>query len=411
MKKGHLLLVVLLSTTFLPTAPALGAPTIAFLNPSGYSSPVTISDITDQDGFVHLVAWAKEAPTQSLVEFELQPSGQSAATFTADRVTVDTWEAFIPIANSYPDTSGYALTARLYEGVPGDADEVTSTQIIVEVDQSDVPPPTAETVEMTYPGNGEPLGFFRPPGQRPNALVDYQASLNTGRVRAFYTQSLPGFAPVWEVCGTSTPAGGGAGRVRCTLGTGDALKDVTAVAVLSNKGSPSADYNPALDDTGDAHRVYPYVQQPTDLQLASTDTPMVGTCSFLTATVSDQFVRPIAGANVDVHAQGPTDGLRFMSSPGKTSPFQPPNTGHALKEDAKRCSNNESFRRQADHNNPDGPDAKHVESVKGTTNLGEFLIGLRNPAPGDTKVRAWVDRNGDDTKDNGEPAQAVELDW
>ncbi len=412
MKKSFLLPAVLLMVSFLPAAPALGAPSIAFLNPSGYSgSPPTISDVTDQDGFVHLVAWSKETPMSALVEFELQPTGQNAATFTGVRITDDTWEAFASIPDSYSDSSSYTLIARLYSGTPGDADEVAHAEMTVEVNQSQVPPPIAETVEMSYPDNGGKLGFYRPVGKRPSAVLDYAASVDTGQVRAFYTLTRPGSDPAWKVCGKSIPDDAGFGKVRCPLQAGDSRNDVTAVAVVSNKTSPPNAPNPALDDTGDAHRINPYLQKPTSLQVANEPQVAATICSFFNATVTDQFDRPIAAANIDVHAKGPTDRLRFMSQPAQTSPFQPPNTDHGSKEDAKRCSDNSNFRRQGVHNDSDGPDAKHIESIKGTSNKGEFLFGLRSPANGSTQLVIWVDVNNDDDRDNGEILRKPEFDW
>lgn len=411
MKKSLAVLVPLIAVS-LPAPSALGAPSIEFLNPSAYSTPPpTISDVTDRDGFVHLVAWAQEPPASSLVEFEIEATGENPSTFTADRVTDDTWEAFAPLPDSYTDGPSYTLRARLYSGVPGNADEVDNAEMTVEVDQSEVPPPPGDAVEMSHPDNGGVLGFFRPAGKRPNALVTYQASVDTGQVRALYTLSQPGEAPVWETCGRSVPSDEGSGTVRCTLGEGHAPEDVRAVAAVSNKTSPPSAPNPELDSSGDAHRVSPYLQEATNVQLLMGDQPSAGTCSFLRATVTDQFGRPMAGANVDVHAQGPTDGLRFASSAGQTSPFRAPNTGHGSREDAKRCSDNSNVGKQGDHNSRAGADAKHIESAKGTTNGGEFLYGLRSPAVGDTQVRVWVDLNNDDEFDGADISRRGKLTW
>ena len=405
------LLSALVISLVMPASPAVAAPSIAFINPSGYTDPPpVISDVTDMDNNVHLVAWTKETPPQALVEFELQPTGQNPATFTATRVSPDAWETFVPLPDSYADGTNYTLRARLYRGVPGNADEVANADMTVEINQSEVPPPIAETVELAYPDNGGTLGIFRPKDKRPNALLDYQASVGTERVRAFYTLSQPGATPQWETCGNSVPTDDGAGRVRCTLSEGHAPNGVTAVAMVSNKTSPSAPPNPQLDDSGDAHRVYPYLQKPDAVEVESASKSPSRTCSVVRAVVTDQFARPIAGANVDVHAKGPTDRLRFASSPGQTNPFKPPDVAHALKESAKRCSDNSDFRRQADHNAA-GPDSKHIESEKGTTNAGAFAFGLRSRSVGETSGRVWVDRNDDDDRDDGESSRKLGLLW
>jgi hypothetical protein len=411
-KKTALLLMAMLAS-LLPATSAIAAPTIEFLNPSGYSTPPpTISDIQDSDGNVHLVAWAREVPSQALVEFEIQPTGGNAATFTAERVGADTWEAFVPLAASYTD-GAYTLRARLYRGIPGDADEVDNAEMTVEIDQSNLPPPTGETVELAYPDNGDPLGVFVPKGKRPAAVFDYAASVDTERVRAFYTLTDPGAAPVWEEsCGDAVPDDQGFGQVRCTLKEGHSALDVTAVAIVSNRTAAPADPSAALDDTGDAHRVLPYLQQPSELQITSGNTTAtLATCHILTAIVKDQLDRPVATANVDVHADGPEDQLHFSSSGTNTDPFQAPDTGHVSKENAKRCDNNANSGLQGDHNSPGRDDAKHIESTTGTSNSGQFRFALRSDFAGGTFITAWADVDDDDNPDLNEATGGTQLGW
>lgn len=402
----------------LPAPPALAAPAIAFLNPSGYTAPPPeISDVQDRDGFVHLVAWARDIPSQALVEFELQPTGQNPATFTADRVGQDTWEFFMPIPDTHPDGATYTLRARLYSGVPGNADEVANTEMTVEINQSDIPPPVGETVEMTYPDNGGRLGVFVPKGKRPVAVFDYAASVDTEQVRAFYTLSDPGAAPVWEEsCGSSVPDDQGFGKVRCTLGEGHNPLDVAAVAVVSNKTSPPAPPNAALDDTGDAHRVLPYLQQPTTVDVANGGVTVdLSACRTMIAFVNDQFGRAVAGANVDVHADGPEDELHFgtrtNAGADTTDTFQAPDNQHVSRENAKRCSDNTNLNQQGDHNSPGRDDAKHIESVDGTGNNGGFRFALRSDFAGGTFIVVWADVDDDDTMDLTEATGGTQLGW
>jgi hypothetical protein len=411
--KTTLLAAASLLLTVLPAPSAGAAPSIAFLNPSGYStSPPVISDVPDRDGLVHLVAWARDAPNQALVEFEFQPQGQNPATFTAERVGDDTWETFVPIPDAHPDGSGYTLTARLYQGVPGDADEIANAQMAVEVNQSEVPPPNGATVELTYPDNGGGLGVFVPKGKRPVAVLDYAASVDTEQVRAFYSSSAPGTAPVWEPsCGSSVPDEEGFGRVRCTIDASQA-RAVSAVALVANKTAPPALPNPALDDAGDAHRVVPYLQEPRSLDLvAGGQTVAVSACHVMTAFVGDQVGRIVAGANVDVHAEGPEDELHFAAQSGETDPFQAPDGAHAAREDAKRCSDNANLNRQGDHNTPGGDDVKHVESVEGTSDTGGFRFALRSDFAGGTFIRAWVDVDDDDLPQLSEASGGTQLGW
>lgn len=423
MKRTAFLLVAVLAS-LLPAPSALAAPAIAFVNPSGYgnsTAPPEISDVQDADGFVHLVAWAKEIPSSALVEFEIQPTGQNAATFTADRVgTGDTWEAFVLLPDTYTDGATYTLRVRLYRGVPGDAEEVANDEMTVEVNQSNVPPPPGESVEMSYPDNGSRLGIFVPKGKRPVAVFDYAASAGTEQVRAFYTLSDPGNDPVWEpTCGSAAPDDGGFGKVRCILAEGHNPLDVTAVALVSNRAAPAppAPPNEALDSSGDAHRVLPYLQQPAHVEVANGNaTVQLAKCHLLTAVVEDQFGRPVAGANVDVHADGPEDELHFSSRGDgpmaeRTDASQAPDNGHVSKENAKRCSDNTNSGQQGDHNVPGRDDAKHIESVAGTSDPGQFRFALRSDYAGGTFITVWADVDDDDQADLNEATGGTQLGW
>lgn len=410
MVKRIFLLGVVAATLF-PAPPVAAAPAIAFLNPSGYSTTLTISDVQDGDGFVHLVAWTRDTPSSALVEFELKPPGQNAATFTGNRVGADTWEAFVPLPDSFADGGGYTLIGRLYSGVPGNADEVANTQMTVEVNQSAVPPPNGEAVELSYPENGDGLGIYVPKGKRPLAVFDYVASQGTRQVRAFYTLSAPGTKPVWEgSCGSSVPDALGVGKVRCTLSAGHAPRAVTAVAVVSNTTSPPTRPHPALDRAGDAHRVLPYLQRPTSITVGpGPQTVTLAACHQMTASVNDQFDRPIPRVNVDVHAEGP-EGQLFFSSSRKTHPFRAPTRAHGSIENARRCSNNGEAGHQGVHQNP-GDDVKHIESVRGTSNSGAFRFALRSDLAGGTFIVAWADVNDDDQPGLREVSGGTQLGW
>ena len=417
MKKTMLLLTAVLAS-LLPASPAVAAPAIAFLNPSVYTTPPPeISDVEDADGFVHLVAWAKEIPSQALVEFELQPTGQNAATFTGERVATDTWEFFMPIPDTHPDAATYTLRVRLYSGIPGDADEVANDEMTVEINQSEIPPPVGETVEMSYPDNADRLGIFVPKGKLPVTVFDFKASEGTEQVRAFYTLSDPGADPVWgDPCGTSAPDDQGFGKVRCTLRQGDNPLDVTAVALVSNKTSPPAPANPALDDTGDAHRVVPYLQQPTSVDISNGNATVdLSKCRTMTAFVNDQFGRAVAGTNLDIHADGPEDELHFGTQTNAgadtTDPFQPPDNQHVSRENAKRCSDNTNLNQQGDHNSPGRDDVKHIESVDGTSNNGAFRFALRSDFAGGTFIQAFADTDDDDVPDLSEATGGTQLGW
>lgn len=412
MKKTMLLLSTAMLASLFPAPSALAAPEIAFVNPSSYTTPARISDVQDADGNVHLVAWASDIPSQALVEFELQAADGNALTFTADRVGADTWEAFFPIPDTLPDGATYTLRARLYSGVAGDADEVANDEIPVEINQSTVPPPRGETVEMTYPTNGSRLGIFVPKGKRPVTVFDFSASDATEQVRALYTLTDPGKDPAWEPCGGGVADDQGFGKARCTLKEGHNPLDVTAVGAVSNRTSPPAEPNAALDDTGDAHRVLPYLQQPSSVNVTEGNRMVdLSTCHIMRAFVTDQFGRSVTLANVDIHADGPEDELSFGSSGNNTDAFQAPDAGHVSRENAKLCSNNSNSGMQGDHNSPGRDDAKHIESTTGTSDSGAFRFALRSDFAGGTFIQAWADVDDDDLADVSEASGGTQIGW
>lgn len=414
MKKTMSMLLAALVASLLPAPSAWAAPTIELVSPSGYSTPPPeITDVEDSDGGVHVVAWAKEIPASSLVEFEIQPTGQNAATFTADRVgNTDTWEAFIPLPNTYTDGATYTLRARLYRGVAGDAEEVDNDEMTVEVNQSPVPPPDGAGVEIQYPDNGGGLGIFVPKGKRPVAVFDFAASDGTEQVRAFYSLSDPGTEPTWEPsCGSGRPVQG-FGKVRCTLADGHNPLDVTAVALVANRTAPPAPPSPALDASGDAHRVFPYLQVPSSVEIAQGNaTVNLSACHVMTAIVEDQFGRTVAGANVDVHADGPEDQLHFGTKENETDAFQAPDNAHVSRENAKDCDSDDNLNQQGDHNSPGRDDAKHIESTTGTSDNGQFRFALLSDFAGGTFIQAWADVDDDDQPDLNEASGGTQLGW
>jgi hypothetical protein len=398
-----------------PATAAHAQVAIEFLNPSDYSPTMQLSDVGDSDAAFHLVAWVKSVPASPLVEFELQATGENPQTINAARVgSTDTWEAFFQIPDDSTD-GPYVLRARLYSG----ATEVANDQIgTVTVNQSDVPPPpAAETVEITYPANGSPFGFFTPKGKATNGVIVTKSSPGTRQVRAFYTQSDPGTDPEWRACGFATPAGGVA-RIRCTLASGHAPSSVTAVAAVANRTppAPQTEPNQGLDDSGDAHRVSPYVQQPNRFSVvpqAQSVSPNQCTPA-ITATLLDQLDQPIAQANVDLHAVGPSDQLRFgVLDNNATSPFKQPDKGHLSSEFAVGCTDKDNVGMQGEHNVPGGDDVKHVESTDagGTSNAGTFVFSLFADEAGSTVVTLFADVDDDDTLGASETTGGARIGW
>lgn len=414
--KRALLMVGTLIASLLPLSAAHSAPAIRFLNPSDYSNvpPFELSAKADQDNAIHIVAWVKEVPASPLVEFEVESATQKA-TLDGTRAGADAWETFWVPPDSFTD-GPYTLRAILYNGTPGNASEVTSTEVAVILNNNAVPPPPApETAEMGHPGNGEELGFFTPKGKQPTTVIDYTTSTLTRQVRALYTLSDPGNDPEWVACGFAGVPEGLAGRVRCTLKAGDNPMHVNAVAVVANMTAPEAEGNPALDETGDAHRIVPYVSHPTTIDFSPDSTQVDDLTKCLdrvTATMLDQRNRPIAGANIDIHATGPSDQLAFGSiGNNRTSPFQAPDSGHPSSEDALRCSDGERAGRQGDHNVPLDDDIKHIESTTGTDTNGDFHFALKTDQQGGTTILGFADVDDNDLPGSSEATGGARIGW
>jgi hypothetical protein len=400
-----------LIAALLPATTAHAQVAIEFLNPSDYTAALQISDVGDNDAAVHLVAWVRTVPASPLVEFELQATGENADTINATRVgSTDTWEAFFPIPDDSTD-GPYALRARLYSG----STEVANDATTVTINQSNVPPPpAAQTVEITHPANGGGFGFFTPKGKATHGVIVTKPSAGATQVRGFYTQSDPGTDPDWRPCGFGTVSGGIA-RVRCTLASGHTPASVSAVAAVANRTPAQTDPNQGLDDSGDAHRIFPYVQEPQGFsvvpQAQSVDpnkcTPAI------TATLLDQTGQPIAGANVDIHAVGPSDQLRFGFIQSVTTGFKEPDKNHISSEFAVECDQFENEGMQGEHNVPGGDDVKHIEATAagGTSNAGAFVFALHADEAGATVATLFADVDDDDQQGASEASGGARIGW
>jgi hypothetical protein len=417
MRKAWLLVVGMMLMSLLPIGPAMAAdPKITFLNPSGYSTTMTISDKPDRDSLVHLVAWVQAVPANPLVEFEIQPAVGNAITLDGERASDDTWEAFAGVSGLTDGT--YTLRAILYSNLT----EAASTTQDVSLTRNDpVPPPAADTVELTYPPNATSLGFSNITGKRPAALLEAVVSDGTDQVRALYTTTAPGLAPNWISCGAeAVPSTGQNVTVRCTLAENTAFQSVTAVAVVANNTPVPSDPSPFADATGDAHRVSPYSQVPTSVSVTP-ETVRVdpGACVLLTARVRDQSGRSIAAANVDVHVVGPNDQIRFGTIQRTTSPtasqltsgFQAPDKSHVSSQDGIDCGNEERAGRQGDHNIPGANDPQHIESTTGSDDEGKFFFALFSDSSGGSVVTTFVDNDDDDVLDANEATGGARIGW
>lgn len=112
--------------------------------------------------------------------------------------------------------------------------------------------------------------------------------------------------------------------------------------------------------------------------------------------------RPVRGANVDVHASGPSNDLDFCN-PGDGSTLEAPQggTGH----------NAEDAGESAHAGEP--PVAQHTEGQ--TNDAGNLIVGIVSPVAGDTTMTAWYDGGeapfDNDTLDSGEAAATANTNW
>jgi hypothetical protein len=404
----------------LPMTPASAAGKITMINPSGYSTTKVISNKMDADNTYHFVAAVSSIPTQPIVEFQVlnlaQIGGGEVATLTATRVgTSDTWEADFGIPAGTVDGTQYQVSAIIYSNNGTTEDSSEQTLITIQ----NTPPAQANTAEIAYPMAGGPVGFFHPRDKATNSVVTGFASEGTQQVRVLYSTTAIGSPAEWSECGSAVPGSTAphAWRARCNLKDTDNFTTVKAIAAVANSTPPPGPPQAAGDESGDAHRVFPYAQVPTKIDFDESQIQADPTkCEPFTIEVDDQSNVPIAGLNLDLHGKGPSDQLRFSEMTDDTtqlainSPFQAPDQGHS-KEAAGKCKPTNAANQQGEHNVAGGADIKHIESVAGTNNQGQFTAVLLSPDAGGTQVTAWADENDNDAPDLTEASGSAQIGW
>jgi hypothetical protein len=345
-----------------------------------------------------------------------------------------------------PATVTYTLRALLYTGFtgPGTGVEVSRDEMEITINhqndgnaQTKSDSDAAETVEMTYPVNGGPLGvLIRQDGSGGNFTIEAVVSQGSGDpdfgtqfVTPFYTISEFGEEPVWESCGgysgtSNNDDGSRTARVRCATNAGDYALDVTGVALVANDTPEEVDIvngpDPTFDDSADAHAVTPYFQRVNSVTLdpVTTNDQARAQCAQFVATALDQNSRPVGNVNIDVMAQGPSDQLKFDAYTGNgrvSDNQQVPDKNHPGNgEPAISCQNGNrlnSTGRQGEHNVPGGNDLKHIESVGGTDLGGEFEFALAADRDGGTQVMAYADENDDDLFCSEEKSASAAVGW
>lgn len=439
-------------------ASAQATSNIEFLNPSSFAlvpppnspdpqvpeGPATLI-VSDQvpenpdtgDETYRLSAWVSGVPQNPAVEFELLTRGGVSLEIIDDvqRVGSDTFEADWDIPDTLPD-GPYTLRATLAEGILG----------VDSVDQDIMIQRLAERAEITYPdtrsGTGE-YGMYTALGrsaaadgtfERPNAIGNIEnrstgvaPGSGPGRVRAFYTLSQPGTPPTWLVCGTesasgSYPFGGANNGIRCTMQAPEHSQLVTAVALVANNTKANQPYNDSGNQSGDATRVEPYAQVPTSLDVVAGQSVTLdsGSCHEVGVSLVDQIGREVIGANLDAHAWGPHDRLKFGTGLiDSWSAIVPDRANHA-EEQGMDCFSLEEDQpevgAQGEHQVVGGPDVKHVEADD-TGSDDEGLWGFQVFVPADstsserhtTYWELWLDEGNDGSGLNNDTYDALEL--
>ncbi|HYO61007.1 MAG TPA: calcium-binding protein [Actinomycetota bacterium] len=413
-----------------------------------------ISDKFDgQDSAYHIVAAVKDPPQTALVEAYWQ-SG------TANEMTIgqlspvpgdpETFELFWDIPSSVPVGDLGNLTVRLYEETPSGFEQRSEDTVRVRAAHSPVvfvptgPVSAAETVELVWPSQNGPLGFYKgaaagnvwttvvngtaSPPKDPQAnptggQVDPDNSNGTNQVVLFYSKTKPGIEPEFVRCGSGgTSAGGPNGaltfNITCDLQGTDRPSQVTALAAVALEDQSDGEEAVYSQEAADVHTVQPYMQRVEDMtiDLASSTTSDSGrrrhgvlgsssdlACIAYRVTVKDALDRPVQGANVDIHLRGPGDGIQFGNEADtgrQTSTYAKPQKDHSA-EAGRNCDSNANFAalQQGDHNVPGGDDVKHLESGPNGTgksggggiSRGQWQFDLWSPAVGETQITAWID--------------------
>lgn len=417
------------------TPPEPAGPGIVLLNPSAEYSPglgfpeaddtPRISDKFDgANETYHVVAVTTKAPDGATVEAYWAPDGGVETSIgRLQRVdsAPDTWEMEWDIPEEMSGSG--TLSVKLFNQGGG---EVAKDSEQAEIDNEE------QTVEIAWPTNGGRLGWFKPKIGKWRTVIEGTTSQFAQRVYVYYTITPPGKQPVYKNCAATSstnPPAPAAGqnfrsfRMNCELVGKDLPSQVTGVAaVAAETDNPLQPGAPGLltSESADAHRITTYLQQPNNMSVTvapvapSSPTPAYPTadaqeagndCLEYDLTVLDQFDRPVQGANVDIHLQGPTDEVGFgdeASSSHGSSGKKAPDAGGHEKEDTWDCDSpgdRYDGAQYGEHERPAGDDLKHLESPPTGTGLsgpsallpGQFRFHVFSPDPGDTKITAWVD--------------------
>lgn len=418
-----------------------GTPSIQFLSPSSVEGevPTLTDEATAVNAAYRLSAWTANAPSGAIVEFELVPGDSFTQPMTIGvgrAVLPDTFEYDWDIAEGPTGVleGAHTLKATLYDAA---GDELAATTQAVNILHGSSGQTNGEaSIDFTYPVSGGPLGYYTASNGVTNSMFDGVKLDQAASVKAYYTTTQPGSLPEWRVCNTGELTLFFDDGVRCNypkdkqdtdVDEGVDVSQVTAVALTLAREDGSADIA----------RVVPYLQVPSSLTqsiLGRSDssggpsTSKTGVlrkekdertgffpCSdWIRVAPTDQVGRKIAAVNLDAHAQGPSDQLKFnnsyLSSVIGNPPLLPPSDGHSAPEKAANCrSDNDTIGQQGEHGIAGQPDRKHVETRTGTNDAGQFDFALATDQPGIAQVTIWVDQKDDDRFCRGEEGASTSI--
>ncbi len=431
-------------------SPEPTGPSIALLNPSPNYAPFgpmdqptseqvpQISVKLDVDETYHIVASSKGAPRDATGAAVWAGSGGGETVIgDLERVAGEPqmWEAHWNVPEELDGDTGNVIV-RLFDGNTKIAEHMTEAEIDL----------AEETIEITWPTHGGPLGFFKSNTGPWRFVLEGVASEFGSRVFVFFSKTPHGQQPEFtEAAGGECPfVNTPAGTTRpffanCILPAGMLPSQVTSVAIVVTEPDNPLHSGLLTQDSADAHAVVPYLQDPATMQASIASVPPAApTASWPTGarreagsdcleydlTVTDHLDRPVQGANVDLHALGPVDeagfGIEASTAHGTSFRKQPDLAGHT-NEDAWNCDSvGGRTGAQGKHENTSGLDRKHLESTAGTgaggpsaIRPGQFRFHVFSPEPGLTSITGWVDeeplrRETGTRKINDDKRQAVE---
>ncbi|HYP24940.1 MAG TPA: calcium-binding protein [Actinomycetota bacterium] len=412
-----------------------------------------ISDKFDgRDNAYHIVAVVKDPPPTALVEAYWLPETGNELTIgemTPVQGAPNTYEIFWEIPPSVTNADLGTLTARLYRDTPSGFEQVSEHSVEARMMTGPIiysggnAASAAETVELTWPSQNGPLGFYKgaAAGTRWKTVVEGTASVatprdpvnnpgehgsnGTNKVVVFYSKTKPGLEPEFVNCGETTLDGADdrgfqTWSMECPLAEGDRPSQLTSLAAVAMEDQTDGDESAYSQEAADVHVIQPYMQRVEDMKIELTSqvttdqtvrrhrvaggTTSTTACLAYRIRVTDPLDRTVEGANVDVHVKGPGDGLQFgtdASSGGNNSSSsgkQKPQKAHSS-ELSKNCDTPANTSgEQGDHNVPGGDDTKHIESTLGTgesgggsAGRGGWVFHLFSQNQGDTEITAWID--------------------